>query len=292
MKLCIDRIAHSLPRLGSFALGLGLLLAGSDARAAETDAKSEGAKAIETYRESADKKKKEPVTNRFFVKERRLEIAPTVGLVTNNPFAQRYTGSLQIGYHVTDTFSLQFHGLFSPDAGEGDLKNLVGVLLERANTQQQQQGTGEFQQPLDKLSLAGTVAVAWAPIYGKINLIGETVLNFDLYLTVGAGAIVKNNYVATFGELGLGRLEDIVDLGAASPGSEVLPSGTIGIGQNYFVNQTIAVKIDARAMFWVDNPPQYDPLVPVTGSRLYNNFLASAGIAIFFPKMKPRLYNY
>ena len=130
----------------------------------------------------------------------------------------------------------------------------------------------------------------WAPIYGKINLVGETVLNFDLYLTAGIGAIVKNNYVATFGQIG--TLEDIVDLEDASPGTEVLPSGVIGIGQNYFITQSLAVKIDARASFWVDNRPQYDPNVPVAGDQLYNNFMASAGLAVFFPRMKPRLYDF
>jgi len=292
MNLIIDRTLHCLPRLGSLAVAFGLLLGGTPAFAADDSEGHPATDALQTYKDGP--KRKSPVANRFFAKERRLEISPTIGYVTNNPFAQRYVGSVQLGYHVSETFSLQFQGMFSPDAGEGDLKNLVPVLLERARAQANNQAgeaTGtDFQQPLDKLVLAGSVSAAWAPIYGKINLVGETVLNFDLYLLAGVGAIVKNNYVAEYGQPG--GLEEIVELTEAAGGTETLPSGVIGIGQNYFVNQTLAVKIDARANFWVDNRPQYNPDEPVTGNQLFNNFMASAGVAVFFPKMKPRLYDF
>ncbi len=292
MNLIIDRIHHCAPRLGSLAVAFGWLFASAPALAADDSTDHPAIDAIDDYQ--AGPKRRPPVVNRFFAKERRLEISPTFGIVTNNPFASRFVGGLQLGYHVSDTFSLQFQGQFSPDAREGDLKNLVSELLQRARQQvvnnQGEAGDDQFQQPLDKLALTASVAASWAPIYGKINLVGETVLNFDLYLTAGVGAIVKNNWVARYetpDETG-----DIVNLQAATPGSETLPTGIIGIGQNYFVTQSLAVKIDARATFWVDNPPQYNPNVPVSGSQLYNNFMASAGVAVFFPKMKPRLYDF
>jgi len=288
MNLIIDRTLHHLPRLGSLAVAFGLFVGGAPAFAADGEGHP-AREALEDYK--AGQERRAPVVNRFFAKERRLEISPTIGYVTNNPFAQRYVGGLQLGYHVSETFSLQFQGIVSPDAGEGDLKNLVPVLLERARAQSNN-AAGEavevdFQQPLDKLAFGGSLTAAWAPVYGKINLVGETVLNFDLYLTAGIGAIVKNNYRATYGTVG--SLQDIVELEGL--GNEVLPSGVIGIGQNYFVTQTLAVKIDARANFWVDGRPQYTD-EPVTGDQLYNNFIASVGMAVFFPKMKPRLYDF
>jgi hypothetical protein len=66
----------------------------------------------------------------------------------------------------------------------------------------------------------------------------------------------------------------------------------VGVGQNYFVNRLMAVKLDVRAGFYVDNKPQYDPAVPVNEQRLYNNVIATAGLGFFFPNMKPRLYNF
>jgi hypothetical protein len=54
----------------------------------------------------------------------------------------------------------------------------------------------------------------------------------------------------------------------------------------------MAVKIDVRAAFYVAKAPQYDPNVEVAEQRLYNNVVAGAGLAFFFPNMKPRLYNF
>ena len=74
--------------------------------------------------------------------------------------------------------------------------------------------------------------------------------------------------------------------------NEVLVAPVLGIGQNYFLIQLMAFKIDARASFYVDNKPQYDATEPVTEKRLYNNFIVSGGMSFFFPRMKPRLYDF
>jgi hypothetical protein len=54
----------------------------------------------------------------------------------------------------------------------------------------------------------------------------------------------------------------------------------------------MALKLDARAFFWVDDVPNYDASAATENKRLYNNFTASVGLALFFPKMKPRLYDF
>jgi outer membrane beta-barrel protein len=237
---------------------------------------------------------KPAVENRFFLKEGRFEISPLFGYVPNNPFARRYMAGGILGYHFGEAFSAQAEVLYSPDNGENDLKPLVEVLLDRAANSgpgTTPTGTGvptEFQQPLDKAILTAAFGPAWSPFYGKINLVGETVLSFDFYVFGGVGMVSKVNYIATYDENQTdGNFVELTD-----KGNEVKVSFYAGIGQNYFVNQFMAVKIDIRGMFYVDNAPQYDPNVPETGSRLYNNVIASAGLAFFFPKMKPRLYDF
>lgn len=231
------------------------------------------------------------VENRFFLKEGRFEASPVFGYVPNNPFARRYMFGGILGYHFGESLSAQAEVLYSPDGGEDDLKPLVEVLLDRAaNSAPITPTTGtaapaEFQQPLDKVSLAANFGVALAPFYGKINLVGETVLNFDFYVTGGLGMVSKTNYTATYDQ---NQTDDnFVNLN--DNGSEVKVSVSAGIGQNYFLNQFMAFKIDVRALFYVDNLPVYDPANPPSGDRLYNNVVASAGLAFFFPKMKPRL---
>ena len=66
----------------------------------------------------------------------------------------------------------------------------------------------------------------------------------------------------------------------------------LGVGMNFFLSSGLSLKIDARNYLYFDKEPQYDPDVPVETNRLYNNFVASVGIGIFLPKMKPRQYDF
>jgi len=246
-----------------------------------------GLEAIEQFR--TEKRPTAAIENRFFLKEGRFEASPQLGYVPNNPFARRYVGGLGLGYHINEVFSLQGSFTYSPDMGESDLKGLVAVLLDRA-ANASTSSTASFQQPLDKVVISAGFNVAWAPVYGKINLVGEKVLNFDLYGVAGLGIISKTNYVAVYDDKADPNSSDIVTLNELGNESNIAP--ILGIGQNYFLNQIMSFKIDVRSMFYVDDKPQYDPNVPVTEQRLYNNFVASVGIAVFVPGMKPRLYDF
>jgi len=234
------------------AAATGLMLLAGPARA-----ESPGNDALTEYKGGRTTKK--AVENRFFLKENRFEISPQIGYVPNNPFARRYLGGATLGYHVSETLSFQAQVLYSPDLGLNDVKGLTDVLLQRAY--QADSGTS-FQQPLDKAALTGAFGVAWAPLYGKISLIGETVLNFDFYMFGGAGVVSKKNFVATYDpNATAGRP---VSLASDAVASEVKFAPFVGVGQNYFVNRLMAVKLDLRAAFYVDNKPQYDKNVQVT----------------------------
>jgi outer membrane beta-barrel protein len=288
----ISKVLQAFPRdsaWAAFTIAVATLGVSQSATAADAPA-SPGLEAIETFRESDQNR--QAVENRFFSKQERFEISPIIGYVPNNPFAVRYVGGAILGYHFNEVFSAQAQISYSPDQGENDLKGLVSVLLDRAYNAG---ADVDFQQPLDKVQLSAAFGVAWAPIYGKINLVGETVLNFDLYGFAGAAMISKSNHIATYNESADPFLgDDIVNL-VDDPGapSEVLVAPVIGIGQNYFLNQMMCFKMDARAAFYVDNEPQYDPnSTEVLQKRLYNNFIVSGGVGFFFPRMKPRLYDF
>lgn len=251
---------------------------------------SPGLEALEAFRQPAPPPRA-AVENRFFLKEGRFEISPMFGYVPNNPFAVRYSGGAILGYHFSERLSLQAQATYSPDSGEGDLKGLTSVLLDQAYNA----GAAgrNFQQPLDKVALAATFGIAYAPFYGKINLFGETVLNFDFYGFAGVGMVSKNNYFATYDQAAVAAgSTDIVQLNRAPTFNEVKIAPAVGVGQNFFINQMMSVKLDARASFYLDNEPQYDPTAAPSGQRLYNNFQISAGLGFFFPRMKPRLYNF
>lgn len=283
----IDAALRAFARVGLVVAGL-VTFVSDDARAA-----SPGLDALDDF--NAGERPHSAVENRFFMKEGRFEIAPMVGYVPNNPYARRYVAGAQLGYHFSETISAQAQILYSPDMGNADLKGLVGILLDRAynasapDPDDPDAEEVNFQQPLDKVGLGADFGLAWAPFYGKINLVGETVLNMDVYFYAGAGMVSKKNFVATYNEAGVDT-GDIVTL--QELGNEVKVAPYIGLGQNYFLNRVMALKIDIRSAFYVDGKPTYDPTIPADGERLYNNVIASGGLAFFFPNMKPRLYDF
>jgi outer membrane beta-barrel protein len=259
-----------------------LMLACSPAFAA-----SPGLEAIREFK-NPETTKREMIQNRFFLKENRFEIAPMFGYVPNNPFAKRYVGGVMLGYHFSELVAAEGSFSYSPDNGVNDLKGLAITLVQIAQTGS---GNSDFQQPLDKITLSAAFAARFSPIYGKINLVGETVLNFDFYGTAGLGMVSKSNYYAKYDGNAAPYPVALVDSGT----NEVKVTPVLGVGGDFFLNQTIALKLDARMALYVDKVPDYQPDEINPGDndqRLYNNFVASVGLSFFFPKMQPRLYNF
>lgn len=277
-NICSFRAAARL----SAALLLGLIATYGFTTNAALAESGPGVSALDEYRDGASTAN--AVQNRFFLKTGRFELAPLVGYVPNNPFAKRFVGSLGFGYHFSETFGIEGAFSYSPDLLEGDLKGLTSTLVEIAEG-----SDTAFQQPLDKVTLAAGFGITWSPLYGKINLFGETVLNFDFYTHLGMGMVSRINYTAKYNE-DAGETGHTVAL--ESHGNEVSPSPVIGLGANFFLNQTVALKLDTKFQMYVDNIPSYDIANPPTEKRLYNNFVASLGVAFFFPTMPPRLFNF
>ncbi len=263
------------------------LLAAPDALAAEGELPP-GVQALDELRNGV--KPKNAVQNRFFLKSKRFEITPMVGLQAGNSFASRYMlPALTLGYHFTEQLMLEAYVAYQPDLGKGDVSTLVPLLIQQA------ENTSGFRQPFEKTTLDAALGVRWSPVYGKINILGETVANFDFYTTLGIGFVLQNQYYAV-------KNEQYQDGQPASSFYDLVPDGSqpliaphVGIGANFFLSQTIALRVDGRFSLIVDDIPIYDPdeAESLAGQkRLVTEFNTSLGVAFFFPKMKPRLFDF
>lgn len=271
-----------LKLLAPLAALVGLAGASLDAHAGAKPAR----KALKELNEGDSKYN--VVQNRFFLKQNRIELSPMAGYVPNNPFAKRYVGGLLAAWHFSETLAAEGAFMYSPDRDVADLKDLTHTLVGIAH-----EGSGEvnFQQPVDKMVLGATIAARWAPVYGKINLLGERVLNFDLYGTAGLGLLTIDKYYAVYDDdAAEGTVPTRLETVEVKP---VVPLN-LGIGMDFFLSSSVALKIDARNYLYIDSKPDYDPDPgnQVTENRLYNNFVASVGVSVFFPKMKPRYFDF
>lgn len=267
--------------------GSWLMSAAPDAHAAEDDLPP-GVQALDELRNGA--KPKNAVQNRFFLKSKRFELTPMVGLQAGNSFASRYLlPSLTLGYHFSEQLMLEAYVAYLPDLGKSDVSTLVPLLIQQAES------NDDFRQPFEKTTLDAALGVRWSPVYGKINILGEAVANFDFYTTLGIGFVLQNQYYAVKND----QYQDgqpitsFYDL--VPDGSQPLIAPHVGIGANFFLSQMIALRLDGRMSLIVDDLPVYDPdeAEGLAGQkRLVTEFNTSLGVAFFFPKMKPRLYDF
>jgi len=243
-------------------------------------------KAMSEFRSGAQEKT--VIQNKFFVKENRFEVAPAIGIMPNNAFVTNVYGGAMLAYHFSETFAAEGTFLYAPNTGEAGVKGLTKTLVLIAHDT----GTGNFQQPLDRLQLGAMFAARWSPVYGKINLIGEGVVNFDVYGTGGVGLLLMTKDTATYNDdFGSDELASPVQVDPAAP-SAAYPAVNVGMGINFFLSQSVALKLDARSALYVAPEPDYGNNEGVElENRLYTPFLTTAGVSIFFPKMKPR-YNF
>jgi outer membrane beta-barrel protein len=239
----------------------------------------------------------DPVRNRFFLKANRFEIAPSLGYVPNNSFADVYVGGAFLAYHFSERFSVEAAVMYSPNSGASGVKGLTRTLLDIAY---QGDPNTKFQQPIDRLQLATAFTARWAPVYGKINLIGEGVVNFDVYGTGGLGLLAISKDVATISEdYRSGKSDDPVYV-EPQPSQQFSPALNLGAGMDIFLSPTVALKLDARTLVYIG--PEADYIVgdidPTTGQpqqldqEVQTAFITTGGISIFVPKMKPRIFNF
>lgn len=235
------------------------------------------------------------IQNRFFLKANRFEIAPVLGYVPNNAFVSVPVGGALLAYHFSESFSAEGAFYYAPNTGAAGVKNLTKTLVTIAYEGNQET---TFQQPLDRPQLGVVFDARWAPIYGKINLIGEGVLNFDVYGNAGLGLLTVAKDYATINEDWVNNVQGASPVTLQSNpqtvANFVVPE--LGVGMDFFLSSSIALKLDARSLLYVADEPDYGNEVngePVPlQKKLYNTFITTAGVSIFVPKMKPRIYNF
>lgn len=202
---------------GALALGALVVLAPSQAHAQEEE--DEGFEQRTTTRRTLAERIP-AVTGRVFGKAGRLEIAPQFGLTLNDPFYQHFTGGVAVGFHILEELSISV-------SGEG--------YLSVETTPAVSGGPRPTRNRPNRPTYAARADITWAPIYGKLSLMAESVLHFDTYLSASAGVV---------GPL---RTDPEFAWGGA-------------LGQHYFINEWLALRLEVRVQFWeMAKQPNRDP---------------------------------
>ncbi len=154
------------------------------------------------------------VQQKVFLKRRRFDVTPFVGLNLNDAFFRQLTLGGSLAYHITDGLALEARGVGVVVQEETDVVRFVREETDALLTEQYE---------LDYLV---DFDLLWAPIYGKMSLFGDAILHFDTYIAAGGGLVGT-------------------DVGLHG-------AGNLGIGMRFFALKWLAVRIEYRNYFFVE----------------------------------------
>lgn len=179
------------------------------------------------------------VTSRWFPKSGRTEISPELGMSFNDPFYKHMVLGASFRQHFTEWLVVGISGDYN-----------IGFTSEPAVTG----GGVERNVKHNTLVYSGRGEIFWAPFYGKLGLLGKAALHFDTYVGAGVGIV-----------------------GFRDSGPTV--AGSFVVGQHYFVNRWLAIKVELRdQLFQMVRHPQIDKT-----HALENTLTATMGVSFFLP---------
>ena len=166
----------------------------------------------------------------LFSKAKRIEISPFFAYVSNDPWTNGYIPGATITYHLTERTALDFtigYGIYSDK-----------ILVEQVV-----QETGNRPRVISRPTFFLTGNWAWSPIYGKLNLLGEFVLHYDLFLVGGVG--IAGDQIELNTRTSGGVAEQTIS-------TQIFPVIDFGVGQRFFFNSWLALRIDIRPYIFLE----------------------------------------
>lgn len=163
------------------------------------------------------------VQKRLVEKDGRFELMPYASIVPNDDFIVYYPLGLRLGYHFSEAFAVEgsFAYALDVDTGLAEFLETGGPGLRRAAIQEQ-------------ISMFYNVNILWAPLYGKLSLLGYKLTHFETYVGLGFGMFHTTEYPADDPE--------------GNP--KVKPSGNTVLGFRWFITDHFNIRTEYRQYFF------------------------------------------
>jgi outer membrane beta-barrel protein len=221
----------------SFAADAGA--AGADAK--DTDAESTREERLEDRtRRLGDRIKS--VQRKVFLKRLRHELSVMGGLSINDAFFQMFSLGGGYAFHISEHFALEASAkyYFNPIR-----LNAVRVVRETENAT-----------PIAYFAPQLTISadLQFAPIYGKMSLMAEKIIHYDVYIAAGFGAAMTDN-----------------------PATPWHPMGSAAIGARIMATDWLTVRLEVRDQIYQDTRSS------VVSSVIQNLVTFNLGVSFFLP---------
>lgn len=192
------------------------------------------------------------IQKKYLPKTERFQLFGAFGTTTNSPWFLNLGLKLNMGYYFTESFGVELSGVFLSNSERDVAKEI------RSNNNLQPE---KF---VNTKSYVGLDFV-WAPIYGKITMLNERIIPFDMYFSAGFGNSSTNSQEGS------------------------VPTLHIGTGQIFAISKAIAFRWDYSWTMFQATPIADSSLgAAQLQKNSYNDLILTAGFSFFFPEAKYR----
>ena len=119
-----------------------------------------------------------PVTAQLFHVGGKLELQPLISISLGDPFYRTYAAGVRGEQHIGERWSLAVHVLGGASSIAAPVELCGDAPCFSPARDQLRSTPGQLQ------AMIG-FEVSWAPIYGKLSLVGERTIHFDAYVSAG-----------------------------------------------------------------------------------------------------------
>jgi outer membrane beta-barrel protein len=203
----------------------------------------------------------EPVSGQLYQKSHRFELTlPSANLSLTDAFFHKYFAGLKAGYHFSEVFAVSASfagGITSPTGSTNLCPEKSGSSCRPANDAQLNQVPG-------KIKMMAGAELAFSPVYGKLNLVAESVLHIDLSLLAGIDMIRYQ-----------GALSSADAVAGVVPADESAIGGHLGVGMRIFLSNSVALRLELK---------DYIYRATIGGEKdTQNQLFAELGLSFFLP---------
>lgn len=204
-----------------------------------------------------------PVSGHLFLMDGRFEVSPGIGLSLRDAFWQKVGFGAAFTYHFTEAVGVSARGTYNLSliSGAAQICDPVGggcalpteAELSTANGQPANVSFG-------RMSFLASIDLQWAPLYGKLALFSEKILNFNMYVLAGPTFLLYGPPDAT----------------------EFTVGGNVGVGFRFFLNEWLTIRLEVRDVLYLEKGPADRAALPNNDS-FRNQLMAEFGFSMFFP---------
>jgi outer membrane beta-barrel protein len=160
-----------------------------------------------------------PISGNLWAKKGRFEITPNVGFSLGDAFFQKYAFGLKLNYHFYESFAVGLHGSYAVSTPGS------AVSVCKSDNSCSSPTMDDLKDVPGKVSLLAGLDLNFSPIYGKVNVLAEKVLHFDVSVLAGV---------------------DLVQYMQPGGSDTFTVGGHVGIGQRYFITPMLVLRIELR----------------------------------------------